>query len=230
MFARRCNYILNSRFDKIHRNPFNQGLRDGSLSKGLFNRFLIQDRLYLIALSKTHQLIGDRFSDKKYQQLFYQFAKSTRNEINMVDSLLFKSSLTENFFQCQQPKQLPVITSYIDHISYNAIHAPIPNAVASVMPCFLIYSELGKHIQPQIRHDNPYKLWIDSFVSKELETAAMKIMQIAEHLAKEGNAYQQKQMIDIFTISTDFEIAFWDSISEMGIKSTSEDTFPMRKI
>lgn len=217
MFTKRCNAIIQFQLHKIHLHPFNQGLKNGTLSKEIFHAFLRQDRVYLRGLAQTHRSIANRLSDEK-KQLFLTFSKSALDEIKTIDYYLEPSAQTDRFFQKKEHihQTLPLVNEYICHMMTQGRSAPIEVAIASVLPCFLIYSQLGQIMQAEPVENNPFQKWIDSYASTDFLVSANQLVGIAE--ASAGNSQNIESMLQAFRISTHFEIAFWDAMMDLPVE------------
>lgn len=207
---------------KIHRHPFNQGLKNGSLSKKIFHAFLIQDRIYLKKLAETQRIIAARFPEQR--QLFLEFSESALDEIKTVDYYLQANQNSRFFHNNSANKTLPVIDAYTDHLITHGKNAPLEVAIACLLPCFLIYSQLGQAMQKEPLPNNPFQKWIDSYADDNFLMAANKLKTIAENAAR--NSPHIEAMIQVFTISSDFEIAFWDAV--LPRKTQTAEMLPSR--
>ena len=208
--------------DKILRHPFNQELHQGTLPIQKFNSFLEQDCLYLSDYSTALTFTADRLVKSDHKQLFYRLANEIRIEANQLQAMhpshTDVAKTTPTFFQPVQfaAEKIPVISNYTQHLLTNSNHAPIEVAIASLLPCFFIYSRLGMHMQENVPEKNPYKTWIASYSNEGFLASTKSIIQITEELSQGLSTIAEQNMINAFVTSSEFELAFWDSAYEIS--------------
>ena len=198
---------------KIYTHPFNQQLANGSLSGGLFKLYVEQDSLYLREFATSLTVIANRCSNPIYKQQFTQLS------IDMVASELnwhrkhLDSRAGVGFFSPTVilPKKIPIIAAYTQHLHYTTTTAPLEVAIASCIPCFWIYSELGKQMNSRCQQNNPYYNWISSYSSQRFLSSTQAIVQTLEELAPNLQLPLQEQIISSFYKSAEFELRFFDA-------------------
>jgi thiaminase/transcriptional activator TenA len=85
-------------------------------------------------------------------------------------------------------------------------------AVATVLPCFWVYKEVGDFILAGEKFSgNPYQSWIDTYGGEEYGQAVVKAIAIADDLAARATAEVRAQMTAAFELCTKMEWMFWDS-------------------
>ncbi|MDE0940491.1 MAG: carboxy terminal-processing peptidase, partial [Pirellulales bacterium] len=80
--------------------------------------------------------------------------------------------------------------SYTNYLVATAQGEPVEVAVASVLPCFWIYWEVGRHIQTRAGPSNPYERWINTYL-KSLDPRKMYFLQ-----SDVDQFYKQKHQLD----------------------------------
>ena len=215
-------------FAKILRHPFNIELCEGTLSIETYHRFLEQDRLYLYDFSRALKLIAHRLSNEQHQRLFNRFSEEALNtQLNLHDKYLLKRQTPRLFQSAQLPtKKVQVVLNYTDYLLTTANNAPPEVAVASLIPCFYIYSTLGLHMRPRVGEKNPYRLWIESYSNTRFLASTQSIIQIANELGDKLGLIEKNNMIAAFVKSTEFEISFWDHI--YGAPFEHQNEIPLR--
>lgn len=201
---------------KIYQHPFNQQLHKGTLSPQVFRHFIIQDALYLRDFSRILQQLSTRLAtvNADYAQHFLRFAEDTvKAEQYMQEKYLSKKTSTMHFFQSEVIEKIPAIAAYTNHLLTCAEKEPVPVAVASLVPCFWLYYELGKQMNEAAQDENhPYREWIAEYVSEEFGRSVTTIIQCNNELGENASSDLQAQMIKAFVQSTEFELGFWESV------------------
>lgn len=191
-----------------------------------FNVFLDQDGLYFSDFYKALKTTATRLPHERHQRLFLNLSSGAfQADVNLQRKYLPKSK-SQAFFQSKERSRdkIPVIAQYTEHLLNAAHHLPVEVAVASLIPCFYLYSELGMSMRRTVQNDNPYRLWIDSYSSDRFLRSTHEIIQIAEDLGKELGLIEEKKMIDAFVQSTQFEISFWDHFSDDVLSNQQKDS------
>ncbi len=194
---------------KIHKHPFNLALEQGSLPLQSFREFLEQDKLYLQDFSRALDCVAQRMENIQQRDIIQNIADDIlKAEINFHHKYL-RHYPSPNFFQPQLKN--PTVASYTQFLLCNAQSVSIHVAIASLVPCFYIYSQLGLHMQ--IQSPNPFQSWLASYTNPRFLNTTQEIIRLTNDLAKDVNSEAQEQMITAFIKSTEFEIKFWDSIN-----------------
>lgn len=207
--------LLNSArsdIQRLHAHPFNMGLRRGDLPFECFCKFLNQDKKYLSICSKVLKKIAWRYKPNDLDASIKIRAISdyiSQTEINLLNKYL-QSNLGNNFFQTNSTKN-DAIKNYTNHLLESCSNASLPVAIASVLPCFILYNEMGFFMKSAIRDNNPYSLWIRSFSSERFSAHTKTLIDLLEDY-NYSDKQELQQIIDAFVKSTHCEILFLDSI------------------
>ena len=200
---------------------FNQQLYDGSLPREAFMWFLRQDATYLRAYAKVLEKISQRLESENSQfaELFKRFQKETiQAELGINQEYFRRSPLS---FFSHQEATTPVIVAYIKHLTDTAEKGTIAEAITACYPCFLLYFKLGEQ-NKNCPPNNEYRTWTafysdPTFVeSMQLITAALK--KLLEPISEPAS---QQRIVDAFSKSAGFEVAFCDAALESG--NTAKD-------
>jgi thiaminase/transcriptional activator TenA len=192
--------------EAIKSHSFNQELIKGILPLDKFSYYLEQDAYYLEDFTRCLALIASKIS-AAYMKYFLHFALDVlHNEQQNMNNLfrkLYKFEFTGNFTH--------TTLSYTSFIGYMCSSSSIEVAVASILPCFWIYREVGvfaagKHTI----NNNPYLPWIETYSSAEFNIIVDKIIDIFDVLAKETTIKIKTQMSDTFYKSACLEWHFWN--------------------
>lgn len=201
---------------KIIHHPFNTALYKGTLSNHKFRTFLEQDKLYLLDFSKSLKNIAERLEDSTHRALFFKLSSGAFNtHIALHDKYLVKPKAPV-FFQSTEliTKKIPIVDAYTKYQFKMSAHADIEVAIASLMPCFVIYSYLGLHMTAKLHANHPYRRWIESYASKNFVSSTESMMHVAEELSKGNDPVMKEKMNIAFERSVKFEILIWDAIAD----------------
>ncbi len=194
-------------------HPFHVTLSDGTLSLKTFERFLQQDALYLEVFSEALTKTAYRLKPP-HQQLFHQLARNIYDEqVNLhykylprpQGPLFFKSPVVK-------ARKIAVVEEYTNHLVRHVSSASVQEAVASLIPCYYLYSSLGQEMGQSTKEDNPYQAWIDSYRSASFLVSTQLILQTLDALCANVNVEHEKKIIAACNQSAQFELAFWSSV------------------
>jgi thiaminase/transcriptional activator TenA len=85
--------------------------------------------------------------------------------------------------------------------------------LASVLPCFWIYLEVGSHVQSLSLEGskNPYQPWIDTYGGDEYALAVKAALSMADRVAERSTGLVRARMTEAFVTASKLEWLFWDS-------------------
>ena len=217
MFSNTIHYVMRPYWKHIYNHPFNQALYEGSLSIHCFYDFLEQDKLYLRQFAKSLQCVSERTTNNHHRHILMQLSTDAFNtQQKLHDKYLLMTNHLKFFPSAKQSsiRTNVAVTNYIHYIYHTAQNEPIPVAIASLLPCFYIYSSIGFHMnQKGVTSQNPYQLWISSYSNQTFLTSTQLMFNILNELAiTETDTFCLKSIKQAFVKSVNFEIAFWDSI------------------
>ncbi|BBB15163.1 thiaminase [Candidatus Rickettsiella viridis] len=191
---------------KIYELPFNQQLADGTLPLAKFTFYLIQDALYLADYSKALALTARKLSQPHQTEFFLQFAKDalqTERELHLVT--LKKYAVTPHL----NLEKSSFCGMYTDYLLKMAHSAPVEEAVASLLPCFWVYQQVGQRALAKKILNNPYQDWIDLYASPEFNTSVDLAINTLNELGETASAHTKSNMLAAFQRATQLEYCFW---------------------
>lgn len=194
-------------YQQIIDQPFIRQLMDGTLDVVKFSFYVQQDAMYLAEYRKALALIAARIKDIDDSMAFLGFARDTV----IVENILHESFLKEFVVGAPVPVS-PTCMLYSQYLLAQTSFKPVEVAVASVLPCFTVYKEVGDYIlanQPKIY--NRYQDWINTYAGEEFVTAVKLIETIADRLAENATSEIRAEMEQAYQTAFKMEWMFWDS-------------------
>ena len=202
---------------QIPSHAVNIQLYQGTLPQKAFRFYVEQDELYLRDFGFVLKKTANRFTNLHYKEQFTQFSENTIE----TERKLLKKYLGPplSFFNSDKTRQkIPVISAYTEHLSQTAQNASLEEAVASLIPCFWIYNELGKQMNSDCSPNNPYRAWIASYSSNQFSSSTQTIIEISNELNGVISCpLQQEKINQAFLKSAEFELQFFDAINEKSL-------------
>lgn len=219
-------------FPKIYQHSFNQKLYAGTLSATTFRLFLEQDKQYLCDFSEALLQISKQFDVKQNEEYAKQFADLSLY-VKEAELALHRDYLQDThsfqFFHHKEPEtiKIPSIVHYTEHLLQTTKTASVEEAVACLLPCFWIYSELGKQMDiSSCSEKHPYRKWIATYSDEEFISKTEAIILTLEKLVHTVNCpVHQEKIIESFEKSVTFELMFFDETmaDQRETLSISED-------
>ena len=210
MFTTKAWNSIDKIYSSILQMQFIQELQQGSLSKEIFQHYIIQDGIYLGEFSRALAIISAKAPSPDLQ---LQFARSA------AEAIAVERALHEEFFAefniasevalATQPS--PTCLNYTNFLLATAYQYSFSIGVAAVLPCFWIYLEVGKHIYQQAGKTNRYQKWIDTYVDVDFESAVEGVIDVVDDLATKAGTDELSVMNRVFYRAAQFEWMFWDS-------------------
>ncbi|WP_163717806.1 TenA family protein [Mangrovibacterium lignilyticum] len=188
--------------------PFLQELTNGNLPKEKFLFYLQQDAFYLAEYGKILAAIAGRLERKEWREAFLHFSADTVAVEQALHQFYLKDSKAK-----AEPS--PTCTLYTGHMFRQLACASVEEALASVLPCFWVYKEVGDYILAnQTKEENPYQSWIDTYGGDEFAKAVAKALFICDQYAEKCTPEHRNRMTRAFKLSFKMEWMFWQSAYE----------------
>jgi len=193
---------------KIFDQPFNQELSKGILPQEKFIHYLQQDALYLADYSRALALTAARLACNEQAYQFMQFALSAIRAERDLHLNYLRKHQGSSLIKVEQNQACFMYTNYLLRM---ASTASVEEAVASLLPCFWVYREVGKKIAQAKSENNPYEGWIDLYSGEQFDFSVKLAIDITNALSKITSDEIKRKMISAFVRSTQLEWHFWES-------------------
>lgn len=192
-------------FNSILAHGFVDGLRTGRLSTPSFQYYIQQDALYLAEYARAVNQLAAKSNDPNTMLQFMQFAQDTIR----IERALHDTYFTMYGIEAGTTK-MPACFAYTNYLLATTAHQSIAVGIASLLPCYWIYPEVGKHIYKQALGQNPYQSWIDTYAGYVFEESVNEMLQLTETLAEQASPSERAAMQDAFRTSSRMEWYFWN--------------------
>ena len=190
--------------------PFNQELAQGTLSKEVFSHYVIQDVHYLLAYGRALAVCAAKAFEADD---VIQFAEAARIAIvverSLHDGFMQEFDITKKEFE-STPLTL-ACHHYTSFLTATAWSESYPVVLASLLPCFWIYAEVGKDIVDNSIPNNSYQAWVDTYSGEEFNEAVRNVIATIDKVAARCDADTLEKMHHAYTTAAKLEWLFWDS-------------------
>lgn len=206
-------------FNKIYAHPYNQELFRGSLPKEKFNNYLKKDVDYLKefsqAIARIHvsKDLKPQFKEwsayikKSEIGIHHQYFKEKKCCFNFCSFNFFKSKKTDDTDDT-------ALVNYKNHINHASKNLSIEEAIASLLPCFLTYFNMGRDMQAAPTFNgkpNPYADWISYYNDQQFVSAKNFFIDVLQNLMQDVSAEMEQRIINSFLKSAQCELELYDS-------------------
>ena len=190
--------------------PFNQELAQGTLSKSAFCHYVIQDSHYFLAYGRALPVCAAKAFDADD---IIQFSEGAKIAI-VVERSLHNDFMKEFDISKTQFENTPLTLAchhYTSFLTATAWSESYPVVLASLLPCFWIYAEVGKDIVGNSVPNNPYQAWIDTYSGEDFHTAVRNVIATIDKVAARCDADTLEKMHKAYTRGAELEWLFWES-------------------
>ncbi|WP_449408574.1 bifunctional hydroxymethylpyrimidine kinase/phosphomethylpyrimidine kinase [Microbacterium maritypicum] len=194
--------------------PFIRGLAAGTLDREPFLHYLQQDALYLREYARV-LAEASRLAPTSAEQAFW--ADSARGaivgELDLHASWLAPERNGDDEIFAAEPA--PATTAYLDHLRSVAFGGDYAELVAAVLPCFWLYSDLGRRLHAgelgieALDPEHPYASWLSTYADPAFEAATEQAVAYATAAARAADAAGRARMLRAFEASSAHELAFF---------------------
>jgi thiaminase/transcriptional activator TenA len=202
------------RIDPIYRrvleHPFLTGLRDGTLDHAAFGRYIVQDTLYLREYARSLALCAARGADSSIVEMFCAHSASAiATERLMHASLMDRMGIDPESLDGATAS--PTCFAYTSFTKQACAMGERHEAIASVLPCYWIYREVGHELMAAGSPDPAYQVWIDTYADPVFNEAVEGALAACDAVAGDLGPAATEAMVAAAETAARYEWMFWDS-------------------
>lgn len=188
----------------IVNHPFNVELMNGTLNIESFKFYIQQDVLFLDGYIRTILIIASRIEDHND---VIPLAKMAQGSI-AVTKFLRDHYFT--IYDVRRGKKSPAcfnFTNFLLSISYSNTY----EAITVLYSCMFIYKTVTENMKSGLKENNRYKDWFDFYSGSLMEYGCATLENIVDEYCKKVGVNERSRMLELFRISAQFELDFWDN-------------------
>jgi len=206
--------LIWSRIEPVHRailaHPFLTGLTDGSLPKDAFRRYIVQDALYLREYARSLAMCAARAWDTDTIRMFASHA-SVAIEVEQALHTSLAKQLGIDPAGILDTPMTPTCRAYTDYTKQACALGERAVAIASVLPCYWIYWEIGKELIAQGSPVPAYQTWIDTYADEHFAESVRGALAACDVVAEGLSPDAAEAMVQSALRAAHYEWMFWDS-------------------
>jgi thiaminase (transcriptional activator TenA) len=190
-------------------HPFLAGMTDGSLPADAFTFYVIQDALYLRRYAQALAAVAAHAPDPSQTEMFAKHAAGiVAVEMSLHDTLLADLDIEPAALDAAQ--EAPTTLAYNSYLLANTQSGSYADGVGTVLPCYWIYGEVGKHLLDRGSPNPRYQRWIDTYGGEEYDAEVRDVVAVTDQLGPELSPAERQRVRNHFRATSRYEWMFWD--------------------
>lgn len=181
---------------------FVRGLASGDLDRGAFEWYLGQDLLYLREYARVLARAA-ALAPTVDEQRFWATAS--------VSCLVEEAALHQSHVDPAGLAPAPATSAYTDHLHAASTAGSYAVLVAAILPCFVLYTDIGVRWRGTFTSEHPYADWLTSYGDEAFETSSAEASLIVDAAAREASAHTRAAMATAYDRSMLLELAFFEA-------------------
>jgi len=196
-------------YQAILAHPFVTGLTDGTLPPESFAFYVVQDALYLRRYAQALAVVASKAPDPAQTEMFARHAAGiVAVEMGLHDSLMADLGLDPA--EVDAAREAPTTLAYNSYLLAAVRGGSYAEGVGTVLPCYWIYGEVGKHLLG-VGSPNPrYQKWIDTYGGEEFDAEVRDVIAVTDALGPGLSAAERDLVRGHFHATSRYEWMFWD--------------------
>jgi len=200
-------------------HPFVAGLTDGSLPQQAFSFYVVQDALYLRRYAQALAVVASKAPDTAQTEMFARHAAGiVAVEMSLHDTLLADLGIDPAAVDAAQ--EAPTTLAYNSYLLSATRGGSYAEGVGTVLPCYWIYGEVGKHLLGRGSPDPRFAKWIGTYGGDEFDAEVRDVIAVTDKLGPGLSAAERESVHRHFRATSRYEWMFWD----MGYR---QETWPV---
>jgi thiaminase/transcriptional activator TenA len=193
------------------RHPFLLALGDGALPREKFQKFLIQDYLFLIQYARACLLLAyklDTLGDIRAAMATATVLLESEMPLHVSYCAGWGISEPE---MAAAPASLELL-AYTRFVLELGVAGDALDLMVALAPCIAGYAEIGAALAPALAPGNPYAPWVETYTGAAYLGSVDTALTMLERLATaRGAEARYPQLLKIFAQATECEAAFWQT-------------------
>jgi len=198
--------VIQPIMDDIRNLPFLQEMAAGTLPYEKFLQYLYQDDIYLVNYCDEFLRLAEMLPEGDMKEIFRQFAKEGMEAEHIMHEQMIGEQVAKNI------KPMEETMAYMNHTRQYFNPEDLTMAMAAMLPCMWVYSEIGKYIISIEKggYKNPYHEWISCYASEMMDNGVRTALNLINGMAENESPQRRAAMREAFVISTEMELKFWE--------------------
>ncbi len=190
-------------------HPFLAGMTDGSLPADAFTFYVVQDALYLRRYAQALAAVATHAPDPAQTEMFARHAAGIVTvEMGLHQTLLADLDIDPAAVDAAQ--EAPTTLAYNSYLLAATQGGSYAEGVGTVLPCYWIYGEVGKHLLGRGSPNSKYQWWIGTYGGEEFDADVRDVIAVTDKLGPELSPAERQRVHRHFRTTSRYEWMFWD--------------------
>ena len=181
---------------------FVAGLASGDLDRDAFRWYLGQDLLYLREYARVLARAAALAPDVD-EQRFWAAAS--------VSCLAEEAALHQSHVDPARLEPAASTLDYTDHLHAASTAGSYAVLVAAILPCFVLYTDIGARWRGTFAPDHPYADWLTAYGDETFAASSAEAAGIVDAAARTASASTRAAMAAAYDRSMVLELAFFEA-------------------
>lgn len=193
----------------ILEHPFLAGLTDGSLPRDAFRFYVVQDAHYLREYAKALAVLAGRaHSEDAVLTLSRHATGAIEVERSLHDSFFRDFDLSPAAVAATP--LAPTALAYTSYLLAAAHGGSFAEGLATVLPCYWIYREVGQELLRRGSPDPLYQRWLATYGGDEFGVVVDEAVALMETAGAGIGAAERARVEQRFVTTSRYEWLFWE--------------------
>ena len=195
-----------------HEHPFVQGIKNGTLDKEKFRRYIIQDYWYLMDYTKVFAVGVAKSKSVETMKMFAKYIQAILDgEVNVHNGYMGEFGITQ-----EELDQTPIAqdnrsyTSYMLSVAYKGGEAEVLTAIFSCAYSYEVIARKMVEENPSAPDHPFYGRWVRGYITERYTHNNVLLMEMLERLTADYTEEQLRYLEEVFTACSRYEASFWD--------------------
>jgi thiaminase/transcriptional activator TenA len=197
-------------YGAILEHPFIAGLTDGSLPRGRFRFYLIQDAHYLREYARALALCAAKAPAEPEIAMFGRHAADAVEVERALHETVFRE-LGVRREELRATRMAPTTLAYTSYLLAAAHGGSFAEALGAVLPCYWIYREIGAALAGRGSPDPLYRRWIEGYGGEDFAAVVGPVIALTDRLGPRLSVDERRRMAERFETTSRYEWMFWDA-------------------
>jgi thiaminase (transcriptional activator TenA) len=190
-------------------HPFVKGIGSGELSLEKFRYYVMQDAYYLSHFAKIQALGAAKSEDLHTTARMAAHAQGTYEaELSLHENFSKRLGITKE--EMDNFKPAPTAYAYTSHMYRAAYEGHIGDIVAAILPCYWLYYEIGEKLKADTPQEPIYQEWIAAYGGDWFRELVEEQINRLDAIAETVTEKDRERMKEHFTLSSYYELDFWE--------------------
>jgi thiaminase/transcriptional activator TenA len=186
-------------------HPFVQGIASGDLERGHFRVYLAQDAYFLKAFARAYALALAKSPDLEGMLVFKDLLEGVFEELEL------HKGYAQRWGMSLETEPLQPTSSYCDFLLRTASLEPVGHTAAAMTPCMRLYAFLGRRLVPKLDPLSPYREWVETYSSSEVETLSSRLEGLLDRYGGDP-----ERLSWLYRQAMQLELAFFETAWKSG--------------